>query len=94
MGLGFVAFLLDWNNVYRGDFMLMAFFSWWRACVSMVRHKFPVSRTTSNRGTTAVWETWREPLRGDAADAASALPGRRHCCAEVFVTLYLAISMI
>ena len=33
MGLGFVTFYLDWNNIYRGDFMLTAFLLF-VACVS------------------------------------------------------------
>jgi solute:Na+ symporter, SSS family len=66
MALGLVTFLLDWNNVYRGDFMLIAFLLL-MACVSiMVVTSFVFSEPLKPEARPLVWETWREPLRGDA----------------------------
>ena len=65
MALGLIAFLLDWNNVYRGDFMLIAFLLL-AACVSiMVVTSFVFPEPLKPEARPLVWETWREPLRGD-----------------------------
>ena len=40
MVLGFVAFYLDWNNIYRGDFMLIAFLLLVACLVIMVATTF------------------------------------------------------
>ena len=66
MALGLAAFLLDWNNVYRGDFMLIAFFLL-AACLSiMVVTSILFPEPLKPEARPLVWETWREPLRGDA----------------------------
>ena len=66
MALGLVAFLLDWNNVYRGDFMLMAFYLLIACLVIMVVTTFALPEPFKAGAASLVWEDWREPLRGEA----------------------------
>src|SRR6266446_10375691 len=66
MGLGVVTFLLDWNHLYRGDFMLIAFLLL-VACLGIMvvtTHLFPEPLKAEAR--LLVWENWREPLRVEA----------------------------
>jgi SSS family solute:Na+ symporter len=66
MMLGFVTFYLDWNNIYRGDFMLIAFLLL-VACVGiMVATTFLFPEPFKAGAKLLVWENWREPLRGEA----------------------------
>jgi solute:Na+ symporter, SSS family len=67
MVLGLVTFLLDWNDLYRGDFMLIAFllFVVCVAIMAVTTLLFPEMLKPEAR--LLVWEDWREPLRGEAA---------------------------
>ena len=65
MLLGFVAFLLDWNNVYRGDFMLIAFLLFVACVVIMVASTFLFPETLKTEARSLVWDNWWEPLRGN-----------------------------
>src|SRR5882762_3849398 len=66
VALGLAAFLLDWNNVYRGDFMLIAFLLL-VACLSiMIVTSFLFPEPLKAEARPLVWESWQEPLRGDA----------------------------
>ena len=67
MALGFAAFYLDWNNVYRGDFMLNAFLLLVACLAIMVATTFLFPETLKPEAKMLVWEDWREPLRGKAA---------------------------
>jgi SSS family solute:Na+ symporter len=64
--LGFVTFFLDWNNIYRGDFMLMAF--WLLICCLgiMVLSTFIFPEPLKEEARELVWQNWRDPLRGKA----------------------------
>src|SRR5882724_10183001 len=90
MALGLVAFVLDWNHIYRGDFMLIAFLLL-AACVSiMVVTTFLFPEPFKAEAKLLVWENWREPLRGEAGGRG--LGDYRVLAAlilAVFVTLYL-----
>lgn len=66
MGLGLVAFLLDWNAIYRGDFMLIAFLLLVACVAIMVVTTFLYPEPLKAEARPLVWEDWREPLRGDA----------------------------
>ena len=66
MALGLVTFLLDWNNIYRGDFMLIAFLLFVACMVIMVATTFLFPEPFKVGAKLLVWENWREPLRGEA----------------------------
>jgi SSS family solute:Na+ symporter len=66
MILGFVAFYLDWRNIYRGDFMLIAFFLLVACLVIMVVTTFMFPEPFKVEARLLVWENWREPLQGNA----------------------------
>ena len=66
MAFGFVAFYLDWNNIYRGDFMLIAFFLLVACLGIMVVTSFLFPEPLKAEAQSLVWEDWREPLRGEA----------------------------
>src|SRR5205814_9938266 len=57
MALGLAAFLLDWNNIYRGDFMLIAFLLL-AACLSiMIVTSFLFSEPLKPEARSLVWDT-------------------------------------
>ena len=66
MALGFVAFYLDWTNLYRGDFMLIAFLLLAACLVIMLVTTFMFPETLKPEARPLIWEDWREPLRGQA----------------------------
>ncbi len=90
MALGLTTFLLDWNNVYRGDFMLTAFLLFLACMVIMVLTSFLFPEPLKLEARPLVWETWREPLRGNAGGRGL---GNYRVTAGlvlvVFVTLYM-----
>jgi SSS family solute:Na+ symporter len=65
MGLGAVMFFVDWNGIYKGDFMLIAFLLFVACVIIMIvtTHLFPEPLKAEAKP--LVWEDWREPLRGD-----------------------------
>jgi solute:Na+ symporter, SSS family len=64
--LGFITFYLDWNNIYRGDFMLMAFWLLIVCLAIMVLTTFIFPEPLKAEAEPLVWQNWREPLRGEA----------------------------
>jgi SSS family solute:Na+ symporter len=63
MALGMVVCYLDWNNIYRGDFMLTAFLLLVACVVIMVAVTFIVPGKLKVEAQSLVWENWTEPLR-------------------------------
>jgi SSS family solute:Na+ symporter len=63
MALGLIAFLLDWNRIYRGDFMLIAFLLLVCCLIIMVAASFIFPETLKPEARLLVWENWHEPLR-------------------------------
>jgi SSS family solute:Na+ symporter len=66
MALGLVAFYVDWNNIYRGDFMLIAFLLLVACLLIMVVTTVPFPEPLKEEARPLIWEDWREPLRGEA----------------------------
>jgi len=64
--LGLAAFYLDWNKIYRGDFMLIAFLLFVACVIIMVATTFMFPEPFKAEAKVLVWENWREPLRGEA----------------------------
>jgi SSS family solute:Na+ symporter len=65
IGLGLVAFFIDWNDIYRGDFMLIAFYLFVACLAIMVVTTFLFPEPLKEEARSLVWTDWREPLRGD-----------------------------
>jgi SSS family solute:Na+ symporter len=63
IALGCVTFYLDWNNIYRGDFMLMAFVLFLICLLIMVVTTFLFPERLKDEARVLVWENWSEPLR-------------------------------
>jgi SSS family solute:Na+ symporter len=84
VALGFTAFYLDWNNIYRGDFMLIAFFLLLACLAIMVATTFAFPEPLKAEARLLVWENWREPLRGNAG-------GRGLANYRVLTVLILAV---
>ena len=62
--LGLVAFYLDWNNIYHGDFMLTAFGLLLACIFIMVVTTFLFPEPLKAGAEMLIWDSWREPLRG------------------------------
>ena len=86
MALGSVAFYLDWNHIYRGDFMLIAFLLFVACLVIMIVTTFLFPEPLKAEAELLVWEDWREPLRGDAGGRG--LANYRVVSAVYFVGVY------
>jgi SSS family solute:Na+ symporter len=67
MLLGFVVFYLDWNDIYRGDFMFIAFLLLVACLVIMVVTTFLFPEPLKEEARPLIWQDWREPLRGEAS---------------------------
>lgn len=90
MGLGSVVFYLDWNDIYRGDFMLIAFLLLVVCMAIMILTTLFFPEPLKKDAQTLIWEDWREPLRGKAEG--HGLGNYRTAAASVlviFVVLYL-----
>jgi len=64
MGLGLVAFYLDWSGLYRGDFMLIAFLLLAGCLLLMAVTTWLLPEPLKAEARPLVWADWREPLRG------------------------------
>jgi SSS family solute:Na+ symporter len=87
MLLGAVVFFLDWHNIYRGDFMLIAFFLLVACVIIMVVTTLIFPETLKSEAQLLVWESWREPLRGEAGGRG--LGNYRVLAVVVFATFVL-----
>jgi SSS family solute:Na+ symporter len=63
---GAVMFYLDWEKIYNGDFMLIAFFLFLACVVLLILASLIHPEALKPEATQLVWEDWREPLRGEA----------------------------
>lgn len=66
MALGAVMFYVDWHGLYRGDFMLIAFFLFLACLGIMVLTTLVFPEPLKETARPLVWEDWREPLRAEA----------------------------
>lgn len=66
MGLGAVMFVVDWFEIYHGDFMLIAFLLLVACVAVMVVTTFLFPEPLRDEARPLIWEDWREPLRGEA----------------------------
>mgnify|MGYP000137233809 CR=1 FL=1 len=66
MALGAVVFWLDWNKVYNGDFMMIAFLLFLACSAIMVAFSLIFPEPLKEEAIPLVWHDWKEPLRGEA----------------------------
>ncbi|MBI3852064.1 MAG: sodium/solute symporter [Verrucomicrobia bacterium] len=66
MLLGAVMFYLDWTGIYRGDFMLIAFWLLVACILLMFATSLLLPEPIKEEAKPLIWEAWREPLRGEA----------------------------
>ncbi len=89
MALGFVTFWLDWNNIYRGDFMLIAFLLFVACVATMVAATFLFPAPLKPEAKTLVWENWREPLRPSGGSGLSDYRVLSGVILAIFAVLYV-----
>jgi SSS family solute:Na+ symporter len=89
MALGFVTFYLDWNNIYRGDFMLIAFLLLVACVAIMVVATFLFPAPLKPEARSLVWENWSEPLRAKCGSGLSDYRVMSAVIFIIFVALYL-----
>lgn len=89
--LGAAAFYLDWNNIYRGDFMLIAFWLLLACIVIMVATTFIFPEPLKAEAKLLVWENWREPLRGEAGGLGL---GNYRVLAVLILAVFIALYFI
>ena len=90
MVLGLGVFLLDWNNIYRGDFMLNAFLLLIACLFTMTLTTFLLPEPLKPEAVLLVWEDWREPLRGETQAHGF---GNYRVAAVVVLTVFVALYL-
>jgi SSS family solute:Na+ symporter len=91
MALGFVSFYLDWNNLYRGDFMLVAFLLFVACVAIMIATTLLFPEPFKVEAKLLVWENWREPLRGEAGGHG---PGNYRVLTVLILAGFIALYFI
>lgn len=66
MAFGSVTFYLDWNKIYSGDFMLMAFLLFVACVLIMSVGSLLMPEPLKPEARPLIWEDWRGLLRGQA----------------------------
>jgi SSS family solute:Na+ symporter len=91
IALGFVAFVLDWKEIYHFDFMLVAFVLLLACIAIMVLTTFLFPEPFKAEARLLVWENWREPLQNKTG--ARGL-GDFRVLAAVIVAIFIALFLI
>lgn len=66
MALGAVTFWLDWNNICRGDFMMIAFLLFVTCSAILIVVSLIMPEPVKEAALPLIWEDWKEPLRSQA----------------------------
>jgi len=89
--LGLVACCLDWNNIYRGDFMLVAFLLFLACVAIMVATTFAFPEPFKAEAKLLVWGSWREPLRNTTGGRGL---GSYRLIAVLVLTVFVVLYLI
>ena len=89
MALGGMTFYLDWNDIYRGDFMLVAFLLFVACVLVMIVTSFLFPEALKEEARPLVWEDWSEPLRVKCGSGLSDYRIMSAVIALIFVALYV-----
>jgi SSS family solute:Na+ symporter len=92
MLLGAATFYLDWNNIYRGDFMLIAFLLLVACLAIMIVVTFLFPAPLKPEAETLVWNSIAEPLRVKCGSGLSDYRVMSVAVLIVFAALYLIFS--
>jgi len=91
MLLGAVTFWLDWTNIYRGDFMMIAFLLFLACSAILVIFSLLMPEPVKEEALPLIWEDWREPLRGNALGHGL---GNYRLASIVVVAIFAALYII
>lgn len=89
MLLGAVTFYLDWNNIYRGDFMFIAFLLLVACIVIMVVATFLFPAPLKDEAKPLIWNSVTEPLRVECGSGLSDYRVMSAVVVVVFAALYM-----
>ena len=89
MALGGVTFYLDWNNIYRSDFMLVAFLLFAACVLVMIVTSLLFPEPLKDEARDLVWEDWSEPLRIKCGTGLSDYRVMSAATVVVFAALYI-----
>lgn len=89
IAMGLVAFVIDWYDIYRGDFMLIAFILLVLCMGVMVITAFMFPEPLKPEAELLVWQQWHEPLRAKCGSGLSDYRVMSALVFIVFVTLYI-----
>lgn len=89
--LGAVTFWLDWTNIYRGDFMMIAFLLFLACSAILVIFSLLMPEPVKEEAIPLIWEDWREPLRGKALGHGL---GNYRLASVVVVAIFAALYMV
>lgn len=89
IGMGLVAFVIDWCDIYRGDFMLIAFILLVLCIGVMVITAFVFPEPLKPEAEPLVWQRWHEPLRAKCGSGLSDYRVMSALVFLVFVMLYI-----
>jgi solute:Na+ symporter, SSS family len=84
-----VVFYLDWNKIYNGGFMLIAFELLAACVVIMVTTSYAFPEPLKPEAKALVWEDWSEPLRVKCGSGLSDYRVMSAVVLIVFIVLYV-----
>jgi SSS family solute:Na+ symporter len=88
MALGAVMFAVDWNGIYKGDFMLIAFLLLVACFLIMAVTSFLFPEPLKAEARPLVWENWSEPLRVKCGSGLSDYRVMSAVILVIFIALY------
>ena len=89
MALGAAMFVVDWNGIYKGDFMLVAFLLFVACLIIMAVTTFVFPEALKQEAKPLVWENWSEPLRAKCGTGLSDYRIMSGLILAIFVVLYI-----
>jgi SSS family solute:Na+ symporter len=89
MALGAAMFVVDWNGIYKGDFMLIAFLLFVACLIIMAVTTFVFPEALKQEAKPLVWESWSEPLRAKCGSGLSDYRIMSGLILAIFAVLYI-----
>jgi SSS family solute:Na+ symporter len=89
MALGAAMFVVDWNGIYKGDFMLIAFLLFVACVIIMAVTTFVFPEALKQEAKPLVWASWSEPLRAKCGSGLSDYRVMSGLILAIFAVLYI-----